>query len=555
MRAGVAGRGRMTDDFKNQRDRYMAFSLAAADLLVELDPQFRIVKTIGATQALLSNVAGEIKGRDACDVFLAADRSFARRLFQKAQRIGRIEPCSLRLDQGESPPLLVNMGACNLPTRDHHTFVTLTVLANVTLTERDETTGLLNAEGFEDVARKALTDPAKAPVEMKMVRLNGLSKAVRGLPKPQAEQLLGEIGSVLRSQSLGGTAAARLSDEAFGYLPPLKGDTTTPESLSLDFKAVAVAAGLAENSFVPTVMSLELATGNLDQDSVARALNYAITNFCKPDRASVHSLQEGLKSAMAETVQHFDSIRNLIEDNNFTLFYQPVVALSDRKIHHYEALMRFSDGRSPYDTIRMSEQLGLIHDFDLAVCKKALEMIQARPDLSIAVNLSGASVENEAFRENLRQLLMPHRDLQNRLMFELTESNEIKQLDAVGTFLRWLRRTGYQVCLDDFGAGAAAYAYLRNFDVDYVKIDGPFIKEARDNPRQRALIRSISVLCQELKSEVIAEMIEDEDSAKLCMDLGIAYGQGYHLGKPLPMMMSAPEMVVGRRKGFQETWR
>lgn len=547
----------MSDDFKSQRDRYMAFSLAAADLLIEADTSFKILKTIGATQALLSEVNSEVIGRDVCDLFVAGDRSLARRLLQKAQRVGRIEPCSLHLDQGKNPPLLVNLGACFLPTQDNKTFLTLTVLSNVRPTDsahRDGATGLLDASGYQDMARQALENPDKAPREMKMVRLKGLNRVIGGLAKPKADLLMGEIGSVLRAQSMGGTAAARLSGEEFSYMPPLKGDNSTPETLAREFKAVAAAAGLAENSLTPTVMSLELSTGNLDQDSVARALSYAITNFCKPEQTQLKSLGDSLKSAMAETVQHFDSIRNLIEDNNFTLFYQPVVALRDRTIHHYEALMRFADGRKVYETIRMSEQLGLAQDFDLAVCRKALDMLQARPDVNIAVNLSGSSVENEAFRESLRQLLLPFRDMQGRLMFELTESSEIKELDAVGTFLRWLRRTGYQVCLDDFGAGAAAYAYLRNFDVDYVKIDGPFLKEARDNPRQRALIRSVSMLCKELNSGVIAEMIEDEEMAKLCAEMGIGYGQGYHLGKPKPLMMSTPEMANGKRKGFVESW-
>ena len=547
----------MSEDYKNQRDRYMAFSLAAADLLVEVDSGNKIVKTVGATQALLSGLGARVNGRDVCDIFVASDRSFARRLLQRAQRIGRIEPCGLRLDQGAGQPLRVNMGACYLPTQDNHTFLSLTVLSHMTAAadpDQDEATGLLDASGFEEMAKSALESPGKAPREMKLVRLKGLSRLVRGLPKSQADMLMGEIGSVLRAQSMNGAAAARLSDEEFSYLPPPRGDGATPDILTRDFRAVAIAAGLSENSFTPTIMSLELSTGNLDQESVARALSFAITNFCMPEKTQVRSLEDSLKKAMAETVQHFDSIRNLIEDNNFMLFYQPVVSLKDRTVHHYEALMRFADGRKPFETIRMSEQLGLAQDFDLAVCRKALEMLQARPDVSVAVNLSGSSVENEAFRESLRQLLLPVSDLRSRLMFELTESSEVKQLDAVGTFLRWLRRAGYQICLDDFGAGAAAYAYLRSFDVDFVKIDGPFIKEAGDNPRQRALIRSVSSLCKELNTHVVAEMIEDEAMAVLCTELGIGFGQGYHLGKPKPLMMSAPDMANGRRKGFVESW-
>lgn len=546
----------MTEDYKSQRDRYMAFSLAAADLLIEVDPDLKITKTIGATQALLSELARDIKGRPVCELFLPSDRSFALKLLARAQEVGRIEPCSLQLDQGTSKPLLVNMGACFLPTEGAATFISLTVLSNVGAlanAERDAKTGLLGADDFQDMTRKTLEDPAKAPRELKMVRLKGLKGAMRGLPAAQSDMLLGEIGAVLRAQSKNGTSAARLSEEEFGYIPPV-GATATPESLTSEFKAVAVAAGLAENSFTPQVMSLELATGNLDQDSVARALNHAISNFCRPENTPLRSLEEGLKSAMGETVAHFDSIRNLIQGRNFCLFYQPVVSLADRSVHHYEALMRFADGRSPYETIRLSEELGLVPDFDLAATREAIALLTQREDVSIAVNFSGLSVQNEAFREHLRQLVAPHRDLQRRLMFELTESANIVDLDAAGTFLRWLRRMGFPVCLDDFGAGAAAYAYLRQFDVDYVKIDGPFLKEARDNPRQRALVRSVSHLCKELKSEAVAEMIEDEEMATLCSDMGIAFGQGYLFGKPKPQIDMPRELVVGKRKGVIESW-
>lgn len=545
----------MTDDYKAQRDRYMAFSLAAADLLIEIDPGFRIVRTVGATQALLSEAATDITGRDVCELFAPSDRAFARRLLARARLIGRIEPCGLRLDQGGDKALLVNMGACFLPTQAN-TYLSLTVLSGGAATpagERDLQSGLLGVDDFSNWALKALED-GKGPHEVTMVRLSGLSGAVRGLPGAQADMLMSEIGAVLRAQSVNGQAAARLSDEAFSYIPPAREGGATPESLARDFKAVAMAAGLAENSLTPTIISLELSTGNLDQDSVARALSHALSNFCKPEKPAIRSLEQGLQSAMAESIQQFDAIRNLIDAKGFTLFYQPVVALSDRSVHHYEALMRFPDGRSPFETIRLSEQLGLAQDFDLAVCRKAIDQLTLREDVVIAVNLSGQSVQNEAFRENLRQLVLPCRDLQKRLMFELTESSEIADLEAAVTFLRWLRRTGFQVCLDDFGAGAAAYAYLRQFDVDYVKIDGPFLREARDNPRQRALVRSVSHLCKDLKSEAIAEMIEDEAMAALCAEMGIMYGQGYLFGKPKPQIDVKREPVAVRRKGFSESW-
>jgi EAL domain-containing protein (putative c-di-GMP-specific phosphodiesterase class I) len=545
----------MSDDYKSQRDRYIAFSLAAADLLIEVDDSFRIVSTLGATQALLSKGAGELKGRDICAVFSANDRSFARRLLQRARSTGRIEPCSLHLEQPGGRPLLVNLGACYLPNQDNSTYVSLTVLSDavVVSSEARDASGLLGRDDYMNVAKRALGhDAEQSPSQMKLVRLQGLSGVIRGLTKDKSNLLLGEIGSVLRAQSMGGNAAARLSDEDFGYLAPAKGDTATPESLSRDIAGVAKAAGLPADAIKPSVMNFSLNTGNLDEDSVARALSFALTNFCQDNRQPISSLQESLKSAMDETVQHFDSIRNLIEDKNFTLFYQPVVHIDSGMVHHYEALMRFKDGRKPFETIRMSEQLGLVQDFDLAVAKKAIDTLNQHEHVTVAINLSGRSIQDEAFRESLRQLLAPFPKLNSRLMFELTESSAVEDMEAAAIFLKWLRRAGYAVCLDDFGAGAAAYSYLRRFDVDFVKIDGPFLKDARDNPRQRALIRSISVLCTELRCDVVAEMIEDAEMAKLCRELGIAYGQGYHFGKPRPEIVVQTNNV--KRQGTIESW-
>ena len=545
----------MSDDYKSQRDRYIAFSLAAADLLIEVDAQCRITQTIGATQALLSHL-GELKGKPIAQIFAPGDRTFAKRLLQRARKIGRIEPCSLHLDQPGNQPIIVNLGACHLPN-DDGLYLSLTILSDaMVLTSEGGENGLLEREAFEGLASRVMgLDGTRAPREMKLIRLKGLSGAIGSLPKERSDQLISEIGSILRAQSMGGNAAARLSDEEFGYLAPVKGDTTTPDILSNELAGLARAAGVEDGAIRPQVMNFELNTGNLDEDSIARALSFALTNFCHPDnRPPANTLEESLKLAMDESVQHFDSIRNLIEDNNFSLFYQPVVELESRKIHHYEALMRFKDGRKPFETIRLSEQLGMVQDFDLAVAKKAIDALNIHKDVSIAINLSGLSVQDDGFRENLRQLLMPFPMLSYRLMFELTESNAIEDMEAAANFLKWLRRTGFRVCLDDFGAGAAAYAYLRRFDVDFVKIDGPFLQEARDNPRQRALIRSVAVLCKELRCKVVAEMIEEEETAKLCKAMGIEFGQGYLFGKPRPEIIIEKQVMNGRRKGASDGW-
>lgn len=547
----------LTEDLKSQRDRYIAFSLAAADLLIEVDGEFRIVRTIGAIQALLGQTAKQAVGRDVTDIFTSADRSFARRLLERACAVGRIEPCALDLEQMDGPPLRVNLGACHLNGPSRHSFLSLTVLSDALRSQnaiRDGETGLLSPDSYVNFTEKLCQIRHGRPEDMKLVRVKGLSRALRDLPSAQASLLMGEIGAVLRAQSLNGVAAARLSDEDFSYVPSVAGGALQPEVLSKDIAAAARAIGLPDDALKTQVMTLELEVGNLDQDSIARALNYVLADFCRPERTAITNLASGLKAAMAETVDHFGSLRSLITDGNYTLFYQPVVSMCDRSTHHYEALLRFSDGRAPFDTVRMSEELGLVHELDLAVARKAIDMLNLRTDVKIAINLSGQSAQNDIFRENLRSLLLPFPELTNRLLFELTESKAIEDMEAAANFLRWLRRTGYSVCLDDFGAGAATYAYLRSFDVDLVKIDGPFLREACENKRQRALIRSVVTLARDLGAETVAEMVEDEPMLNLCTDLGVTYGQGFLFGRPKAQIDMPPSVIIGKRKGFRESW-
>jgi EAL domain-containing protein (putative c-di-GMP-specific phosphodiesterase class I) len=128
----------------------------------------------------------------------------------------------------------------------------------------------------------------------------------------------------------------------------------------------------------------------------------------------------------------------------------------------------------------------------------------------------------------------------------------IDNMTGAERFLAQLRSQGHAVCLDDFGAGATAYNYLRRFDVDFIKIDGPFLKAAAERSRERALIRSICVLVGDIGCKVIGEMIEDEAAASFARDLGIAHGQGWLFGKPVERLPPPPRPM--RRKGYTETW-
>jgi EAL domain-containing protein (putative c-di-GMP-specific phosphodiesterase class I) len=300
---------------------------------------------------------------------------------------------------------------------------------------------------------------------------------------------------------------------------------------------------------------IDLSLGGLSDEDAGRALTYAMSSFIKSLGGSldIGSLQSGLAAAMTETVSRFVDTRRILADERFTLVYQPVVDIATRATHHYEALTRFADGADTFETVVFSEDVGLVMDLDLTVCRRAIKAMERSDNASVAINLSGRSVQNDTFRRALVELVGTLGNLRHRLLFELTESAVVENMAEAATFLRQLRSMGHPVCLDDFGAGAAAYNYLRRFDVDFVKIDGPFLKAARDRGRERALIRSICVLCEEIDCKVIGETIEDERAASLAASLGVGYGQGWLFGKPVPELPWPVRSI--RREGGVETWQ
>jgi EAL domain-containing protein (putative c-di-GMP-specific phosphodiesterase class I) len=171
------------------------------------------------------------------------------------------------------------------------------------------------------------------------------------------------------------------------------------------------------------------------------------------------------------------------------------------------------------------------------MCRKVLAWMSERGEEAarwhrIAINLSGRSLGNVAFVAALHDLLKSYPAQRSRLAFEITESARIGDLELTNRFIQSLRAEGHKVCLDDFGAGAAAFQYLRALEVDIVKIDGQYLRGAVEGGKSRAFLKAMAGLCRDLKIETIAEMVEDRRYLPVIEDCGIRYAQGYLFGKP-----------------------
>jgi EAL domain-containing protein (putative c-di-GMP-specific phosphodiesterase class I) len=137
-----------------------------------------------------------------------------------------------------------------------------------------------------------------------------------------------------------------------------------------------------------------------------------------------------------------------------------------------------------------------------------------------------------SFVAALHDLLKSYPAIRSRLIFEITESARVADLELADRFIQGLRGEGHKVCLDDFGAGAAAFQYLRALEVDIVKIDGQYLRGAVEGGKSRAFLKAMAGLCRDLEIEMIAEMVEDRRYLPLLEDCGIRYAQGYLFGRP-----------------------
>lgn len=243
--------------------------------------------------------------------------------------------------------------------------------------------------------------------------------------------------------------------------------------------------------------------------------------------------QYPLLLAQAEPEAFRHHFQRMIAEGQFSFASQPIVAFQTGLPTHHEVFVRFDAG-SPAPLIERAESLGVIEDLDLAVVNAITAHLAATPECETgySVNLSALSIVNRATMGKIARRLSEVHFNHERLIFEVTESAEITDLDAANHALQDLRAIGCQVCLDDFGAGFASLTYLQALELDFIKIDGRYVKTIDASPRDARLLRAITNMCKDLGVGAIAEMIETEEQAAIVLAYGACAGQGYYFGRP-----------------------
>lgn len=224
------------------------------------------------------------------------------------------------------------------------------------------------------------------------------------------------------------------------------------------------------------------------------------------------------------------------QEKRLRMAWQPIISVKDQNIGFYESLLRVKglNGKisSAGALIPVAEKMGLVDTIDNMVMELVVSELRASPEAKLAFNVSNLTTENHVWLDRLYELVDETPEIASRMIVEITETASQRDLRRVAYFVASLQSMGCQVALDDFGSGYTSFRQLKALSVDFVKIDGVFIRDIAENADSRFFVKTMVDFIHGFGLKSVAEFVEDGETAKILMDMGVDYLQGYYLGRP-----------------------
>jgi diguanylate cyclase (GGDEF)-like protein/PAS domain S-box-containing protein len=420
----------------------------------------------------------------------------------------------------------------------------------------DVLTGLVNRREFESRMERALKSAKARETSYALCVLDlDQFKIVNDTCGHSAgDALLGQVGALLKSKVRWRDTLARLGGDEFGILL---------ESCSLD-EAMRTAEALREavRNFKFTweertfrlgasIGVVPISADNADVAAVLSAADSACQAAKEAGRNRVHSFEENDIDLMRRRreMQWAARINNALEEGRFELFRQTILPLQKAEAGaHYELLLRMRDEAGkivgPDNFMTAAERYGITPSIDRWVIENAFRWLVSEADereklTMCSINLSGQSLGDDKFLPYVIDQFHRSGLDATKICFEITETAAIASFSQANRFIQALKELGCKFALDDFGTGLSSFGYLKHFPVDYLKIDGSFVKEILHDPIDREMVRSINEIGHLTGKQTIAEFAENQEIINMLQSLGVDYAQGYGVSQPQRVLKSA----------------
>lgn len=267
------------------------------------------------------------------------------------------------------------------------------------------------------------------------------------------------------------------------------------------------------------------------------------------DKIEIYNQKDTVFDQRRGEMQWISRLKRAMERDQLVLYYQEIESSGIRKPEEprkIEILVRIKEDDntiiSPGDFINSAERYGLMPDIDRLILKKSMEACRTLLDNTsvkdrfiFSINISGTSIPDETLPDYIKSMFKKYNVPPELFCFELTETAAITNLSVARNFINNLRELGCTFALDDFGSGFSNFAYLKNIPVDYLKIDGVFIRDMLDDPINKAMVESINNIGHIMNMNTVAEFVKNSEIKKALIELGIDFLQGYEINKPTPI--------------------
>lgn len=559
---------RLTTALYEEKERLQVTLASIADAVLTTDMDGRILFLNPVAEQLTGWSLADAQGRPHEEVFRIHDSQSDEVLPSPVTRCLR-EQTITSLDEGAV--LLSRQGerhevqdsAAPVRTVDGHIIGAVLVFQNVTHARNlqrelsynashDALTGLYNRLKFEQELDAAWQQAQAGTIQHALcfIDLDRFKVVNDSAGHAAGDLLLRELGTLLRDSLRGSDAVARIGGDEFALLLrdcDLVQAETVAEKLIASIGAVRFNwqnriydVGASAGIVAITAETRNPAELMSQADVACYTAKHAGRNRAALYRAGSEDVERQHREILMAS-----GLREALEQHRFELHAQTIVPTraTGSTAQHVELLLRLRDVQgqliSPATFIPAAERFGLMSSIDRWVVRQVLvelvPWLQERPELHVGINLSGNSLSDPDFLPELLELIAASPLDPQRLLFELTETAVINKLSVASALISQVRERGCRIALDDFGAGLSSFAYLKHFRVDYVKIDGSFIRTLDQDPLDRAIVESINQVAHHLGAETIAEFVESQATFELLGTIGVDYAQGYALGKPLPL--------------------
>lgn len=406
------------------------------------------------------------------------------------------------------------------------------------LAECDVVTGLLNRRAFKrELDQLLLSSPHGVLLVCDLDQFTVINEAGG---HEAGDAMLLALAAHLETLEPAPVLMARLGSDEFALVYP---GMTCTEAIELAPRLNHI--WLQHGSTLLTPHALSTCVGivsfpehGADADTLLGSAQFALLQAQNRGHGSwlLYSSDDPQRDSLGKQAHWKREVERALEENRLVLHYQPIRNITKGTISHYEALIRMvsSDGTliMPGEFIGAAESTGLIRQLDRWVINTVVAFVTNRPDLKIALNLSGRSFDDDTVFQTIRMALQQHGVEGKSLQLEITETAALSNMGKATRVMEQLRSLGCAFGLDDFGVGYSSFQYLKELPVDFVKIDGSFIRGLTRNADDAAFVRALHNAVKSYGKTTVAEFVEDEETLALLREIGIDCAQGYLIGRP-----------------------